>query len=434
MKPKIVAFLPVKGTSERVPNKNMRTFNGEPLFVFTLRKLLRCSFINEVVLDSESDEILGIGRRMGARVLKRDPGLATNKTDGNKLFLNEVEHAPGDIYIQHLCTSPFVKEETIRRAVDLLKAEPETDSVVLGRKDKCYYWESGRPAYDLEHIPNSITLPDVYTEAMALYVVRREAALATRRRIGNTPRMIYGDPIELIDVNSETDLELARIVAAGILADEGKKLRLIGSFLSSPVLSDIMDEFKLPGVLPPHYRSNYPGARLFGRARPMHIRESVPSDPPDAIYAALRHYSYVEGSDIVVIENDRPDLAYFGELNMSLAIRSGAVGALIGGVTRDSNATRRGGFPVFARGHYCRDIKGKGAVASINEPVALDEVTINPSDLIFGDEDGVIVIPRSHEVAVLKRAIEVLRNENSVVTDVCSDVDVQKLVEKHGFF
>ena len=119
---------------------------------------------------------------------------------------------------------------------------------------------------------------------------------------------------------------------------------------------------------------------------------------------------------------------------MSLAIRSGAVGALIGGVTRDNAATRRASFPVYARGHYCRDIKGQGAVASINQPITLDGVRINPSDLIFGDEDGVVVIPRQHELAVLSRALEVLRTESRILSDVCSDADVHKLVDKHGFF
>ncbi len=432
--PKVIAFLPVKGTSERVESKNTRSFNGEPFFVFTLRKLLRCKFIDEVILDSESEEILAIGRRLGATVLERDPMLANNKTDGNRLFLNEVEHFEADIYIQHLCTSPFVKEETIRRAVEMLVTSPEIDSVVLGRRDKCYHWNGGRPAYDLTQIPNSVSLPDEDTEAMALYVMRRDAALKTRRRIGDKPAMIFGEPIELIDVNNETDLELAKIVAGGILAEEGKRLRLLGSVLSSPVLSDIMDEFGICSLLPPCYKPNLPGAKIFGRARPLHIREVRSDDPPNTIYEALKHYSFVVDNDLIVVQNDRPDLAYFGELNMSLAIRAGAVGALIGGVTRDNAATRRAGFPVYARGHYCRDIKGRGAVASINKPIVLDGVPINPSDLIFGDEDGVVVIPRADELKVLSRALEVLRSESKILSDVCSDADVQKLVDKYGFF
>lgn len=431
---KTVAFLPVKGTSTRVPNKNLRIFNGEPLFVFTLRKLLRCQFIDEVYLDSESEEILEVGRRLGARTLKRDPSLANNKTDGNRLFMNEVRQVDADIYIQHLCTSPFVKESTIRAAVDLLATNQSIDSVVLGKEDKYYHWDERQPLYDMDNIPNSVDLPAERTEAMALYVIRKEAALKTERRIGNQPQLLLGDPIELIDINEEVDLQLAGIVGAGLLAQEEKKLKLLGRFLTSPILSDILDELNVQAVLRPGYGCNIPNAKIFGRARTLHIREAGPGDRPDSIYDALQSYREVVSNDIIVVKNDLPEYAYFGELNMSLAIRAGASGAIISGVTRDTSATMAAGFPVFARGRYCRDIKGKGAVKSMNQPVDIDGVCINPSDLVFGDCDGIVVLPHRHEAAILSRALDIMKSEKSIVADVCMNIDVEGLVEKYGFF
>jgi len=135
-----------------------------------------------------------------------------------------------------------------------------------------------------------------------------------------------------------------------------------------------------------------------------------------------------------VVKNERPDLAYFGDLNMSLAIRSGAIGAIIGGVTRDNKSTAAAGFPVFAKGRYCRDIKGKGAVASINRKIDLDDIAIYPSDLIFADEDGIVVIPRTHEAEILKRALKIMSTEKGIVGAICDDADVDKLVERFGFF
>ena len=431
---KVVAFLPVKGTSSRVQNKNMRIFNGEPLFVFTLRKLLKCDFIDEVYLDSEDAEILEIGKRLGARLLPRDPKLADNKTDGNRLFYNEVLQVDADIYIQHLCTSPFVKESTIKSAIEILKNDNFCDTVVLGKEEKYYRWEDGKPSYNIERIPNSIDLPSEMTEAMALYVMRAEAAHKTKRRIGESPRMISGDPTELIDINFEEDLKLATIVGAGILAEEQKRLQVLGRFLSSPILSDICDELEIDGVLAPEYKSNIQGAKMFGRARTLHIREATDDDPVDSIYHALQSYKEVVSNDLIVVKNDLPHLAYFGELNMSLSIRSGAVGAIIGGVTRDTRATAEAGFPVFAKGAYCKDIKGRGAVQAINQPLELDGIMIEPSDLIFADQDGIVVIPRKREVEVLTRALEVMTAEKNIVADVCKDVDVEGLVNKYGFF
>jgi len=431
---RVVAFVPAKGSSERLPNKNTRSFNGEPFFVFTLRKLLRCSFIDDVYIDSESPEILAVGARIGAKPLLRDPQLATNQTDGNRLFANEIDQVHADIYIQHLCTSPFIKEATIERSIGILQEDSLCDSVLLGRRDKYYHWRNGWPAYDIEHIPNSIDLPNEDSEAMGLYAVRNSAAHRLKRRIGDKPRMIFGDPLELIDVNDDKDFELAQIVAAGVLAEESHKLRLLCSIFTSAVLSDVLDEFGIRGVLPSLYVSNFPGARMFGRARTLHLRTSTEEDPPDAIYEALGHYSQVVSNDLLVVSNERSDLAYFGELNMNLAIRAGAVGALVDGVTRDSRATASAQFPVFSTGRYCQDVKGRGAVKSINQPVTLRGVTINPSDLVFADEDGVVVIPRKFEARVLERTVDVLAQERRIVADVCREIDVKSLVDKYGFF
>jgi CMP-N-acetylneuraminic acid synthetase/regulator of RNase E activity RraA len=431
---KVIAFLPAKGQSDRVTNKNTRTFNGEPFFVFTLRKLLKCDFIDEVYIDSESDEILRIGERIGARPLKRDPALASNRTDGHELFYNEISQVPADIYIQHLCTSPFIKEQTLRRCVETLQRDNSYDSVVLAKSDKYYHWKDGRPAYDISHIPNSVDLPDEVSEAMGLYVVRGEAARRTRRRIADRPCLIMGDPLELIDVNTEEDFRLAATIGAGIVADEEKRLRVIGRFLSSPLLSDICDELGIRCVLGPDYSGNFVGARIFGRARTLHIRAATDSDAPDSIYKALQSYRHIVSNDVIVVRNDLPHFAYFGELNMSLAIRSGAIGAVVGGVTRDSFATSRAAFPVFSKGNYCRDIKGRGAVQSINQPIDLDGVMIEPSDLVFADQDGIVVIPSRHEEQVLASALTKLMAENSILSDVCADIAVDGLVEKYGFF
>jgi CMP-N-acetylneuraminic acid synthetase/regulator of RNase E activity RraA len=433
-KPRVVAFVPAKSSSDRVVNKNTRPFNGEPFFLFTVHKLVQCEFIDEVYIDSDSPEILAQGERAGAKPLARDPALASNTTDGNALFMNEVNFADADIYIQHLCTSPFITKQTIREAVETLMTDSEVDSVVLARKEKQYLWHNGQPAYRIDPIPNSVDLPDTISEAMGLYVITKDAAIKTRRRIGERPKLIHGKPIELVDVNTEEDMNLARTIGAGLLAEEEKQLRIIGAFLSSPLLSDIADELGIDCVLPPLYKANFPHAKLFGRARTLHIRAATEEDDPASIYKALQSYKTVVSNDIIVVQNDEPELAYFGDLNMSLAIRSGAVGALIGGVTRDTKNTVASGFPVYAKGSYCRDIKGKGAVASINQPITIDGMKIMPSDLIFADNDGVVVIPRKVETEMLNRAIKNYRKESNIIQDICSDIAVDSIVDRHGFF
>ena len=83
---KTVAFLPAKGSSDRIKCKNMKILNGKPLFLYTLEKLVKCDFIDEVYLDSESDEILNYASYLDYHPLKRDTELANKKTDGHQMF------------------------------------------------------------------------------------------------------------------------------------------------------------------------------------------------------------------------------------------------------------------------------------------------------------------------------------------------------------
>jgi CMP-N-acetylneuraminic acid synthetase/regulator of RNase E activity RraA len=431
---KVVAIVPAKSSSERVPNKNTRPFNGEPLFIYTVRKLLGCDFIDEVYVDSDCAEILKQAVSVGARPMKRDPRLATNNTDGHELFLNEVQHIDADIYIQHLCTSPFVRTETIQSGVDLLRQNRQHDSVVLCRSEKCYRWKDGAPAYSMDRIPNSIDLPPEISEAMSLYIVRRDAALKLQRRIGETPHVIYGNPTELIDVNTQEDIELAELVVRGIAASERSRFRILSNILTTAIVSDVCDSFGLNCLIPKRLSPNFPNAKMIGRARTLHLRPISPTDSKNAIYDALHSYAHVFENDVIVVQNDCEDLAYFGELNMNLAIRSGAVGAVIGGMTRDSSATTSMSFPTFSTGFSAKDIKTKGAVASINEPVTLFGTKVFPSDVVFADYEGVIILPYWKADAILKESLKIASKEKNILHDIANGSLVRELLGDHGAF
>jgi len=131
---KVAAFLPAKGSSNRIPNKNTMLLDGEPLFLRSLKKLTSIPLIDEVYLDTESFEIIDLASEVKCKILKRDPSLASNKTDGNLLFYNEVLNTDADICVQLLCTSPFIKTSTIEKGIKFLMENQDYDSVVAIRK------------------------------------------------------------------------------------------------------------------------------------------------------------------------------------------------------------------------------------------------------------------------------------------------------------
>ena len=115
--------------------------------------------------------------------MKRNPTLASNSTDGNRLLVNEVRFVEADIYVQFLGTSPFIQPETIWKGIERV-ASGSYDSAVLFNPQRQYTWDEKGPTYDVHNIPNSADLPETLIEAMGLYIVSRRTELENQCHIG----------------------------------------------------------------------------------------------------------------------------------------------------------------------------------------------------------------------------------------------------------
>ena len=437
---KIVAFVPAKGTSERVPDKNLRILDGEHLFKRKLRQLLDCPRITEVCLDTESDRFAEIASDLPVTFLKRPAEFASNATDGHATFAWEAAQRPdADLWIQVLCTAPFVTADTLTRAIDALLADPEADSLVAVTRAKQYCWDGAVPAYGTGRVPNSIDLPATVVEAMSLYIVRNSGNGPATRRFGTRPILFDLDPVETIDINGDSDLTMAETIAAGIRAREVTRFRAMVPHLNSPVLSDIAKERGMRVVLPRALRPTS-GGKFLGRAKTLELAalETRPDRSPDGpwngIYGALQSYRFVRPGDVIMVATDVPEHAYFGDLNANLAIRSGAVGAVIDGATRDTADVRALGLPVYARAQTCDDIKYEGTMKAMNRPIRIGDVPVRNDDVVFADEDGVVVIPREDWDAIEEAAWDVLENEGRIRMKAARGRDVDAILREHGAF
>ena len=430
---KVVAFLPAKGTSSRIENKNFKLLDGKPLFLHTLEKLVACDFIDEVYLDSESEEIFSLAENVKCNFLKRDVSLATNMTDGHSLFYNEAKQVEADIYIQILGTSPFIKKETIQKGIEILQKNSEYDSVILVKKEKLYTWNEQTANYNLEHIPNSVDLPDTIIETMGLYITRKNVALEMKKRMGKNPYLLEASTIEAVDVNYPDEFELANFIAAGIREKERQLFKNLAYKLTSSMLSDIMDDLGCDTTIT-SLSLNLRNKKLLGRAKTLKIRELNENEDFRGIYDALESYKTIVPNDIIIVENECSDFAYFGEMNANLAIRSGAIGAIIGGKTRDTKEVADLDFPVFATGAKCKDVRKRATLESINKKINLYGVEIYPNDLIFADNDGVVVIPKKYEEEAIQKAFEIINKEKSILSDIMNGKSINDILSDNGDF
>ena len=106
--------------------------------------------------------------------------------------------------------------------------------------------------------------------------------------------------------------------------------------------------------------------------------------------------------------------AYWGELLTATAKKRGAAGAVVNGWHRDTPQVLDQNWPVFSRGCYAQDSSVRTQVVDYRCRIELDGVTVMPGDLIFGDIDGVLVIPAEHIEFVIKKALEKARGEKTV--------------------
>ncbi len=122
----------------------------------------------------------------------------------------------------------------------------------------------------------------------------------------------------------------------------------------------------------------------------------------------------------------------WGELLSTAARNRGCVGVIVDGMVRDVVRMRQMGFPAFARGTSVYDSKDRQRVTAVDVPVTIDGVTFEPGDLVVADEDGVVVIPRRVETAVVRRAWQKVHDENEVRRAIAGGMPAAEAFARYG--
>ena len=273
-----------------------------------------------------------------------------------------------------------------------------------------------------------------YIFYLLLYIVKKEAALKTGRRIGNKPFLLEATPLEAVDVNWPEDFKLAELIAAGMREKSRKLLWNIKNALTSALLSDLLDDLGFPNQVISGLSPNIGGIKILGRAKTLKLRKLKEGECFKGIYDALNSYETVIPGDIILVENEMSEYAYFGELNANLAIRSGAAGVVVGGMTRDHLEVVSTGLPVFSKGYICQDVRGRATVDSINKKISINGILIEPDCLVFADSEGVIIIPKEVEVKVIEEIYARGKNEKNILAEIARGLDVNSLTKSYGFF
>lgn len=214
---KIVAIVPMRHSSERVPCKNYRPFAGAPLFHHVIRALLACPEIDDVVIDTDSLTIMEETERHfpAVQVLERPEHLKDGSIPMNDVLLNTTTKVAADYYLQTHSTNPLLSSETISRAVRTFLGElNKYDSLFSAKRLQVRLWDAlGRPInHDPDKLIRTQDLPPVYEENSCIYIFSRQTLEKRGNRIGERPLLFEMDSIESWDIDDEMDFKIAELL------------------------------------------------------------------------------------------------------------------------------------------------------------------------------------------------------------------------------
>ena len=210
---KIVALVPMRHHSQRVPGKNYRVLAGKPLFQHIIETLLAAPEISKIVVDTDSQPVMdGLREHFSqVQILNRPEHLRADDVPMNQILIHDTDQAPADFYLQTHSTNPLLKPETVSRAIKLLITNyPTYDSLFsVTRLQTRLYDKNGNA---INHNPKELIqtqdLPPVYEENSCLYIFTRENLIAKQHRISDRPMMFEIDAAEAWDIDEELDFAI----------------------------------------------------------------------------------------------------------------------------------------------------------------------------------------------------------------------------------
>jgi len=216
---RLVALVPMRHHSERVPGKNYRLLAGRPLYEYVLETLSACPEFEAIVVNTDSPEIrAGIAAKFPqVVVLERPEHLRADSLPINEVLAYDLTQVSASFYLQTHSTNPLLRPSTIRAAIAaFFQAYPDKDSLFGVTRLQTRLWDgSGRPLnHDPQVLLRTQDLDPVFEENSCLYIFEGEPFQQRRNRLGRRPLMYEIDSQEAWDIDDEWDFTVAEALLA----------------------------------------------------------------------------------------------------------------------------------------------------------------------------------------------------------------------------
>lgn len=215
--------------------------------------------------------------------------------------------------------------------------------------------------------------------------------------------------------------------------DELGLFAMMRSELYSAVLCDALDQVGFrEQAMRADIRPIYPDAVVVGRALTMQSVDVY--EPEEKVYEhEIAAVDSLKPGDVMVASTQQSTrTCLWGELLSTASIARGANGAIIDGYTRDVRLIRKMQFPVFSTGMYPVDSAGRSKVIEYDTTINCGGVIVHPGDIIFGDIDGIVVVPKNAAHEVIERAVEKVKGENITREALKNGATLREVYDRYG--
>ena len=216
---KIKALLPMKGNSERIPNKNMKDFDGSPLYHAIVKSLLASKYIECVVINTDSKTIEKDAKETFEDkiiIIDRPIEIQGDFVSMNDIIAYDLSKLEGEHFLQTHSTNPLLKSETIDRAVEKYFDGLENfDSVFCVTKVQTRFYDKDAKA--INHNPNELLrtqdLEPMYEENSNFYIFSKDSFKNVgEKRIGLKPQIFEVNKLEAVDIDEPEDFIMAELL------------------------------------------------------------------------------------------------------------------------------------------------------------------------------------------------------------------------------
>lgn len=213
---------------------------------------------------------------------------------------------------------------------------------------------------------------------------------------------------------------------------DAELLDLIRSTLYTPVVGDVLDTLGYTRqFLPQPVQPLRDSMVVVGRAMPV-LMIDVHGPQKQPFGKLTEALDQLRPGDVYLATGGDMRCAYWGELLTATARTRGAAGAVINGFHRDTPQVLAQNWPVFSRGRYAQDSAVRTQVADYRCPIDVGGVWVEPGDLVFGDLDGVVIVPRKAETEAVTLALRKARGEKVVRQEIEAGMSSTDAFRKYG--